>query len=127
MAHILISYRRSDSDVFAGRIRDKIADKFGADSVFMDIDNIPFGRDFRTHIREALGTSDVVIVVVGNRWLGGAKKSGAAARTKRAWPSRFAEAPQNLFAVILSEPLRTLEIRQRYTPADRRNRKVLDL
>jgi uncharacterized protein YecT (DUF1311 family) len=89
MAHILISYRRSDSDVFAGRIRDKIADKFGADSVFMDIDNIPFGRDFRTHIREALGTSDVVIVVVGNRWLGGAKKSGAARILEETDPVRI--------------------------------------
>jgi len=77
MASILISYRRTDSDVFAGRIRDKIADRFGPDSVFMDIDNVPFGRDFRTHIRDALGASDVVIVVIGNRWLGTAK-SGAA-------------------------------------------------
>lgn len=77
MAHILISYRRQDSDVFAGRIRDKIADRFGDESVFMDIDNIPFGRDFRTHVKGALGTSDVVIVVIGNKWLG-ATKSGVA-------------------------------------------------
>src|SRR5258707_2452588 len=77
MAHIVISYRRADTDSFAGRIQDKIADRFGSDSVFMDIDNIPFGRDFRSHIRDALGTSDVVIVVIGDKWLGSAKSGHA--------------------------------------------------
>src|SRR5215212_9966245 len=49
MAHIIISYRRADSDAIAGRIRDKLATHFGEDSVFMDIDSIPFGIDFREH------------------------------------------------------------------------------
>lgn len=77
MAHIVISYRRADTDSFAGRIRDKIAERFGAESVFMDIDNIPFGRDFRSHIKDALGTSDVVIVVIGDKWLGSGKSGHA--------------------------------------------------
>ena len=70
MAKIVISYRRSDSDVFAGRLRDKIADRYGADAVFMDIDNIPFGRDFRQHIQDALSTSKALVVVIGPQWLG---------------------------------------------------------
>jgi uncharacterized protein YecT (DUF1311 family) len=77
MAHIVISYRRADTDSFAGRIRDKIADRFGTESVFMDIDNIPFGRDFRSHIKDALGASDVVIVVIGDKWLGSGKSGHA--------------------------------------------------
>jgi uncharacterized protein YecT (DUF1311 family) len=88
MANILISYRRTDSDVFAGRVRDKIADRFGPDSVFMDIDNIPFGRDFRTHVRDALGKSDVVIVVIGSRWLG-TTKSGLARILEETDPVRI--------------------------------------
>jgi hypothetical protein len=70
MAKIVISYRRSDSDAIAGRIRDRLASHFGEESLFMDIDNIPFGTDFREHIKNALLSSDVVIVVVGPKWLG---------------------------------------------------------
>ena len=34
MAKIIISYRRSDSDVFAGRVRDRIVSRYGDQSVF---------------------------------------------------------------------------------------------
>ena len=70
MTKIIISYRRSDSDVFAGRVRDRLAGNFGEDSVFIDVDSIPFGKDFRVHIQEALAKADAVLVVVGPRWLG---------------------------------------------------------
>lgn len=69
-AKIFISYRRSDSDAIAGRIRDRLALQFGEDSVFMDIDNIPPGVDFRTHIRSALAQADAAVVVIGTEWLG---------------------------------------------------------
>jgi hypothetical protein len=42
----------------------------------MDIDNIPFGKDFRAHIREAIVQSDILLVVVGRGWLG-AGRGGA--------------------------------------------------
>jgi hypothetical protein len=51
--NIVISYRRSDSEVIAGRIRDRLAARFGDSSVFMDINDIPFGSDFRLHIQDA--------------------------------------------------------------------------
>ena len=54
MAKIVISYRRSDSAAIAGRIRDRLAAQYGDQSIFMDIENIPFGEDFRTHIRDTL-------------------------------------------------------------------------
>jgi hypothetical protein len=69
-AKILVSYRRADSDAMAGRIRDRLSEHFGEDSVFMDIDDIPFGTDFRSHITNSLGSADIVIAVVGNDWLG---------------------------------------------------------
>jgi formylglycine-generating enzyme required for sulfatase activity len=67
---IAISYRRADTDVMAGRIRDRLAHHYGEDAVFMDIDDIPFGKDFRVHIREAVVESNILLVVVGPRWLG---------------------------------------------------------
>jgi PAN domain-containing protein/TIR domain-containing protein len=70
MPKIVISYRRSDSDAIAGRIRDRLANRYGEDSVFMDIDSIPLGIDFRQHVKGALSESNVVIAVVGTKWLG---------------------------------------------------------
>ena len=36
----------------------------------MDVDNIPFGIDFRAHIRETLMQTDVLLAVIGPNWLG---------------------------------------------------------
>jgi hypothetical protein len=74
---ILVSYRRSDSAAITGRIFDRLVSHYGKQSVFMDVDDIPLGVDFREHIRTALLSSDALIVVVGQRWLGG---EGASAR-----------------------------------------------
>ncbi|MGA8294280.1 MAG: hypothetical protein WB820_17675 [Rhodoplanes sp.] len=40
---IILSYRRSDSEVITGRIRDKLASHYGEDGVFMDTESIPLG------------------------------------------------------------------------------------
>jgi hypothetical protein len=71
MAKITISYRRDDSMDITGRIFDRLSGRYGRDSVFRDIDSIPPGRDFREHIRTSLGDSDVLMVIVGPRWMGG--------------------------------------------------------
>jgi hypothetical protein len=70
MPTIVISYRRSDSSAIAGRIFDRLTSHYGEESVFMDVDNIPLGVDFRTHIQEILQRTDVLIAVVGANWLG---------------------------------------------------------
>ena len=70
MTKIIISYRRSDSDLFAGRIRDRLASTFGEESIFIDVDNIPLGKDFRVHIQEEMSRADAVLVVIGPNWLG---------------------------------------------------------
>jgi hypothetical protein len=69
MAVVFISYRRADSDVIAGRMRDRLARSFGDDSIFMDIDNIPFGVDFREHVKTVLMRGQVMIAVIGKNWL----------------------------------------------------------
>ncbi len=73
MPKIVISYRRADSDAIAGRIKDRLASQFGEGSIFMDIDSIPFGTDFRDYVRDALFDSDVLVAVVGPKWLGPAE------------------------------------------------------
>jgi hypothetical protein len=71
MAKITISYRRDDSMDITGRIFDRLTSRYGRETVFRDIDNIPPGLDFREHIRASIDESDVLMVVVGPRWMGG--------------------------------------------------------
>lgn len=71
---IILSYRRSDSDVITGRIRDRLASRYGDDAVFMDIENIPLGFDYRRQIKAAILENRVFIAVIGPKWIGGSGK-----------------------------------------------------
>lgn len=70
MTKIILSYRRSDSRDISGRIFDKLALQYGRDSVFIDIDSIPFGVDFRDYLNDALAETDILLAVMGHRWVG---------------------------------------------------------
>jgi hypothetical protein len=67
---IILSYRRSDSDVITGRIRDKLASYYGEDAVFMDIDSISLGFDYRKQIKDALLQNTIFVAIIGPKWLG---------------------------------------------------------
>lgn len=69
MRKIFISYRRDDADEAAGRLSDHLVTQFGQDSVFMDVDGIAPGRDFRKVIEETLTQCDVLLGVMGRNWL----------------------------------------------------------
>jgi hypothetical protein len=71
MPRIVISYRRADSAAISGRIFDRLTHRYGAEKIFMDIDEIPFGIDFREHIAGVLATCDAVVAVIGPRWVTG--------------------------------------------------------
>jgi hypothetical protein len=43
---IFISYRRDDSAGTAGRLHDRLAERFGQKNLFFDVDNVPAGTDF---------------------------------------------------------------------------------
>lgn len=70
MPRILLSYRRADSQAMAGRVFDWLVHHYGQESVFIDIDDIPLGSDFRTYIKKHLAAADLVLAVIGPRWLG---------------------------------------------------------
>jgi hypothetical protein len=84
MPRITISYRRDDSGVITGRIFDRLAAHYGRDSVFRDIDSIPPGADFRQHINRVLDESDMLLAIVGPRWLGlAAGRTGSTTKPTR--------------------------------------------
>jgi hypothetical protein len=69
MTRVFISYRRDDSADTSARLYDQLESRFRRQNVFKDIDNIPVGVDFRTYLDHALQLTDVVLVVIGPRWL----------------------------------------------------------
>jgi TIR domain len=76
MARIFVCYRREDSSGHAGRLYDRLRDRFG-DDVFMDIDAIGPGVDYARLIDETVGTVEAVIVVIGQEWLSSAGADGS--------------------------------------------------
>jgi len=66
---IFINYRRGDTASATGRIDDHLREAFGADSVYRDIDNIPLGADFVSHIESAVARCKVVLVMIGPDWV----------------------------------------------------------
>lgn len=73
---IFLCYRRGDSAGHAGRLADALIDKFGPNSVFMDVDTIEPGVDFVEEIDRAVGHCDVLIALIGPQWLAAADAKG---------------------------------------------------
>src|SRR5437868_4454874 len=69
MPDIFISYRRGDSAGHAGRLFDSVRERFGDESVFMDVTDIRPGDDFVTALDSALASSRIVLAVIGPDWL----------------------------------------------------------
>jgi hypothetical protein len=88
MAGIFVSYRRDDSQGFAGRLADDLADEMGKDRVFRDIE-IPIGADFEATLQRAIAASDALIVVIGPRW---AAESAAGASSRLFEPNDWVRA-----------------------------------
>jgi hypothetical protein len=70
MPRITMSYRRDDSLDITGRIFDRLAGHFGREAVFRASTTFPPGADFRRHIDRVLEESDIVLAIVGQRWIG---------------------------------------------------------
>ena len=71
MAGVFVSYRRDDSQGFAGRLADDLGERLGKDRVFRDME-IPIGSDFSDVLHRAIAASDLLLVIIGRRWIGDA-------------------------------------------------------
>jgi hypothetical protein len=66
---VFISYRRADSQAVTGRIHERLVEQFGAETVFMDVDNIPVGADFSEYYKNWLKEkAAVVLIIIGKKW-----------------------------------------------------------
>jgi hypothetical protein len=73
---IFISYRREDSSAWAGRLSDRLKNNLPSNKIFMDVDTIDPGVDFIEAIEEVVAACDVLIAVIGTRWLTSSDRRG---------------------------------------------------
>ena len=76
MGSVFISYRREDTEGQARALFQDLVARLGRDSVFMDVDSIGLGRDFRAVLQERLATCDVMLALIGRDWVDGKDKAG---------------------------------------------------
>jgi len=66
---IFISYRRKDSEGVTGRIYDRLKIPFTERKLFIDVDNISPGQNFRKAVQEKVSECDILLAIVGPQWL----------------------------------------------------------
>jgi len=73
---IFINYRRDDSMGTAGRLYDRLAQAFGRNNLFMDVDHIPAGVDFIDYLNSQVAECDVFLAIIGPHWLNAKDDAG---------------------------------------------------
>jgi hypothetical protein len=66
---VFISYRRDDVAGDARGIHERLVAKFGRANVFMDVGDLLAGQRFDKELEKELETCDVLIAVIGPRWM----------------------------------------------------------
>ena len=74
--NIFINYRRDEAGHVAGRLHDALAPTFGRNKLFMDVDNIPVGRDFEEYLKSQVAACDAMLAVIGPNWLAAKDDTG---------------------------------------------------
>jgi hypothetical protein len=68
MKTVFISYRREDVAGEARALFNDLVTRLGKGCVFMDVDSISLGRDFRAVLQEILISCDLMLVLIGKDW-----------------------------------------------------------
>ena len=68
MGLVFINYRRDQTAGEARALYNDLVETLGPDRVFMDVDNIALGTDFRQVLRERLDASEVMLSLIGRDW-----------------------------------------------------------
>lgn len=68
MSRVFISYRRSDSEGYVGRLHDHLTQHFKPQDIFIDVDAIRPGADFVKVLEDAVAQCDVLLAVIGPSW-----------------------------------------------------------
>ncbi len=69
MSAIFISYRREDSEDSARALYESLLPQFGKERIFMDVEAIALGSDFRRAVDSSLSNCGVFLAIIGPTWL----------------------------------------------------------
>lgn len=75
---IFISYRKGDEPGFSGRLYDRLEEKFSAENLFFDVENIQPGRDFSRELEAEVSRCDILLAIIGKGWLHAVGSDGKA-------------------------------------------------
>ena len=65
---VFLSYRRSDTEGYAGRLFEGLVARFGRDRVFFDVARIAPGQNFHAVIDDQLRASGTLLALIGRTW-----------------------------------------------------------
>lgn len=68
-ATVFISYRRADTGELALRLSRRIGERFGAERVFLDREDIDHGARWRDAVQHGVRNARTVLALIGPRWL----------------------------------------------------------
>lgn len=68
-AKIFISYRRDDTKYPARDIHKALCKATSNDDVFMDVDSIPLGANYRKILKSWVGECDILLALIGPGWI----------------------------------------------------------
>ncbi len=68
---IAISYRRHDSEAFAGRIYDRLRRYFSESEIFIDVESLRTADDFHISLSNVFATCKILLAIIGPAWESG--------------------------------------------------------
>src|ERR1700686_1439371 len=68
MSSVFISYRRQSAAGEARALFNDLVARLGQTAVFMDVDSISLGRDFRSELQKTLSACDLMLVLIDKDW-----------------------------------------------------------
>jgi hypothetical protein len=73
---VFLSYRRRDADVYAAWLFARLQADIPGIPLFIDVDTLRPGVDFTRALEETVGACDVLVAIIGKRWLAMADREG---------------------------------------------------
>jgi uncharacterized protein YjbI with pentapeptide repeats len=68
-SEIFISYRRTDTGGYAGRLYDHLKQEFGPDSVLLDVEVEGTAEELRQWVQRVVPEAGVMLVLIGHKWI----------------------------------------------------------
>jgi hypothetical protein len=73
---IFLSYRRNDGASVAGRLADRLIERYGRSRVFLDVESLDVGVNFVEEILAAIRNGDAFMLFIGPTWVTAENENG---------------------------------------------------